>query len=338
MELYAAIDLHSNNSVLVVTDPEDHVVFAKRLRNDLELILAALCGCPGAIRAVAVESTYNWYWLVDGLKCAGFDVRLANTAAVKQYDGLKRGEDFSDAKHLAQLLRLGILPEGYICPPELRALRDLMRKRAQLVRQRTSQILSIHNLLARNLAKSLKGDDIKRLEDGAIDGLALLEDQKRAVKANVAVMRCLEVQIRLLERAILAKGRLREEFHGLQTVSGIGEVLALTIVLETGDIHRFASAGKFASYARMVDSRRESNGKSKGVGNRKCGNKHLSWAFIEAAHCAVRYDPSVRRFYQRKCAKGLSVVAIKAVAHKLARACYHIMREGVPYDGTRAFA
>jgi transposase len=338
MELYAAIDLHSNNSVLVVTDPEDHVVFAKRLRNDLELILAALRGCPGAIRAVAVESTYNWYWLVDGLKCAGFDVRLANTAAVKQYDGLKHGEDFSDAKHLAQLLRLGILPEGYICPPELRALRDLMRKRAQLVRQRTSQILSIHNLLARNLAKSLKGDDIKRLEDGAIDGLALLEDQKRAVKANVAVMRCLEVQIRLLERAILAKGRLREEFHGLKTVSGIGEVLALTIVLETGDIHRFASAGKFASYARMVDSRRESNGKSKGVGNRKCGNKHLSWAFIEAAHCAVRYDPSVRRFYQRKCAKGLSVVAIKAVAHKLARACYHIMREGVPYDGTRAFA
>ena len=96
--------------------------------------------------------------------------------------------------------------------------------------------------------------------------------------------------------------------------------------------------GKFASYARMVDSRRESNGKSKGVGNRKCGNKHLSWAFIEAAHCAVRYDPSVRRFYQRKCAKGLSVVAIKAVAHKLARACYHIMSEGVPYDGTRAFA
>src|SRR5450759_2583936 len=84
-----------------------------------------------------------------------------------------------------------------------------------------------------------------------------------------------------------------------------------------------ARCGKFASYARMVDSRRESNGKSKGVGNRKCGNKHLSWAFIEAAHCAVRYDPSVRRFYQRKCAKGLSVVAIKAVAHKLARACYH---------------
>jgi transposase len=338
MELYAAIDLHSNNSVLVVTDAEDHVVFAKRLRNDLQMIVTALRSCSGDIRAVAVESTYNWYWLVDGLREVGFDVRLVNTAAVKQYEGLKHGDDFSDGKHLAQLLRLGILPQGYIYPPEQRAVRDLMRKRSQLVHQRTAQILSIHNLLARNLAQSVKGDDIKRLEDSEIEGLALLEDQKRALRANVAVMRCLEQQIRLLERAILAKGRLRQEFHGLKTVSGIGDVLALTIALETGDIQRFASAGKFASYARMVDSRRESNGKSKGVGNRKCGNKHLSWAFIEAAHCAVRYDPSIRRFYQRKRAKGLAVVAIKAVAHKLARACYHIMRDGVPYDGTRAFA
>jgi len=338
MELYAAIDLHSNNSVLVVTDAEDHVVFAKRLRNDLQMIVTALRSCSGDIRAVAVESTYNWYWLVDGLREVGFDVRLVNTAAVKQYEGLKHGDDFSDGKHLAQLLRLGILPQGYIYPPEQRAVRDLMRKRSQLVHQRTAQILSIHNLLARNLARSVKGDDIKRLEDSEIEGLALLEDQRRALRANVAVMRCLEEQIRLLERAILAKGRLRQEFHGLKTVSGIGDVLALTIALETGDIQRFASAGKFASYARMVDSRRESNGKSKGVGNRKCGNKHLSWAFIEAAHCAVRYDPSIRRFYQRKRAKGLAVVAIKAVAHKLARACYHIMRDGVPYDGTRAFA
>jgi transposase len=337
MELYAAIDLHSNNSVLVVTDAEDHVVFAKRLRNELQMIVAALRGCSGEVRAVAVESTYNWYWLVDGLREAGFEVRLVNTAAVKQYDGLKRGDDFSDAKHLAQLLRLGILPLGYICPPELRAVRDLMRKRAQLVRQRTAQILSIHNLLARNLAKSVKGDDIKKLEDADIDELGLLEDQKRALRANVAVMRCLEEQVRLLERAILAKGRLRSEFHGLKTVSGIGDVLALTIALETGDIRRFASAGKYASYARMVDSRRESNGKTKGVGNRKCGNQHLSWAFIEAAHCAIRYDASVRRFYQRKRAKGLAVIAVKAVAHKLARACYHIMRDGVPYDGTRAF-
>ena len=113
IELYAAIDLHSNNSVVVVTDASDHVMLAKRFRNDLESIVTALRSCAGEVRAVAVESTYNWYWLVDGLRSAGFDVRLVNTAAVKQYDGLKHGDDFSDGKHLAQLLRLGISPQGY---------------------------------------------------------------------------------------------------------------------------------------------------------------------------------------------------------------------------------
>jgi len=163
MQLYAAIDLHSNNSFLVVIDPEDRTVYSKRLRNDLQAIVGALRSCPGEIQAVAVESTYNWYWLVDGLQEAGFEVHLVNTAAVKQYEGLKHGGDASDAKHLAQLLRLGILPVGYICPKELRALRDLMRKRSQPVRQRTAQILSIQNQMARTLGTSLTGNQIKAL-------------------------------------------------------------------------------------------------------------------------------------------------------------------------------
>lgn len=338
MELYAAIDLHSNNSVIVVIDAEGRTVFSRRLKNDLNEIVSALRSCPGDLQAVAVESTYNWYWLVDGLANNGFSVRLVNTAAVKQYDGLKHGGDLSDAKHLAELLRLGILPIGYICPPELRALRDLMRKRCQLVRQRTAQILSIQNQVARSLARSVTGNDIKRWIDGDVDALPLVEEHKCALKANLAVMHCLDERVSALERVILAKGRLREEYKALKTVSGIGDVLALTIALETGEISRFASPGQFASYARMVESRRESNGKTKGSGNARCGNKHLSWAFVEAAHFAVRYDPVVRHFYQRKCRKTLSVVAIKAVAHKLARACFHVMRDGVDFDASRAFA
>jgi transposase len=337
MQLYAAIDLHSDNSFVVVIDPEDRSVYSKRLRNDLQAIVGALRSCPGEIQAVAVESTYNWYWLVDGLQEAGFEVRLVNTAAVKQYEGLKHGGDASDAKHLAQLLRLGILPIGYICPKELRALRDLMRKRSQLVRQRTAQILSIQNQIARTLGSSLTGNEIKRWEDSDIEALPLIDEQRYALQANVAVMRCLHERIKVLERAILAKGRLREEHKVLKTVSGIGDVLALTIALETGDVTRFPSPGQFASYARMVDSRRESNGKNKGTGNARCGNKHLAWAFIEAAHFAVRYDPRVKRFYQRKCSKKLAVVAIKAVAHKLARACYHVMRDRTAFDAARAF-
>jgi len=164
------------------------------------------------------------------------------------------------------------------------------------------------------------------------------DEHKYALLANLAVMHCIDERVAALEQVILAKGRLREDYRALKTVSGIGDILAMTIALETGDIRRFASAGQFASYARMVESRRESNGKTKATGNVRCGNKHLSWAFIEAAHFAVRYDPIVKRFYQRKRSKTLAVVAIKAVAHKLARACFHVMRDGVVFDVSRAFA
>ncbi len=337
MELYAGIDLHSNNSVVSVVDEQDRTVFAKRLPNDLAAIVAALRSCAGTLHGVAVESTYNWYWLVDGLQDAGFVVQLVNTAAVKQYDGLKHSGDFSDARHLAQLMRLGILPTGYIYPRKERAVRDLLRKRGQLVRQRSTQILSVGNLIARNLGSHANGNAIKRWQPEHIEAMALLDEQKQALNANLAVMRCLDQQIKVLERSILCRARLREDYKALRTVSGIGEVLALTIALETGDVGLFDGPGNFASYARTVDSRRESNGKKKGMGNAKCGNKHLAWAFIEAAHFAVRYDAAIKRWYQKKCASTLAVVAIKAVAHKLARACWHVMKDGKPFDVSRAF-
>jgi len=337
MELYAGIDLHSNNNVLVVLDEQDRVLFSKRLPNQLDIVLGALRDCPGEVQGIAVESTYNWYWLVDGLQVAGYTMHLVNTAAVKQYDGLKYGGDFSDARHLAHLLRLGILPTGYIYPPEQRAVRDLLRKRSQLVRQRSTQILSMQNLMARNLGIPVNGNDIKKWSDRLIDRLPLFDEQKLALHANLAVMQCIDRQVQILEQRILASASLREDFRALLTVCGIGKVLALTISLEVGDIGRFADAGNFASYARTVDSRRESNGKKKGEGNAKCGNKHLAWAFIEAAHFAVRYDATVKHWYQKKCASSLQVVAIKAVAHKLARACYHVMKSGVAFDVARAF-
>jgi transposase len=197
MELYAGIDLHSNNSVVTVLDEHDRTVFAKRLPNDLAAITGALRSCAGALHGVAVESTYNWYWLVDGLQDAGFTVHLVNTAAVKQYDGLKHSGDFSDARHLAHLLRLGILPTGYIYPREQRALRDLLRKRSQLVRQRSAQIISVGNLIARDLGNHAAGNEIKRWDDACVEAMPLLDEQKLALTANLAVMRCLDEQVRV---------------------------------------------------------------------------------------------------------------------------------------------
>jgi transposase len=336
---YSGIDLHSNNSVVTVTDEEDRVMAEKRLPNDLAKILELLEPWREEIAGVVVESTFNWYWLVDGLQAAGFKVHLANTTAIKKYEGLKHSGDEADARYLAHLLRLGILPTGTILPPEQRAVRDLARKRMQLVRSRTTHILSVENITARQHGVRIKCNQVKRLTAETIDQMALPEDVAFAIKTNVAVIATLSAQIDLLEKRLQEKIAQRPEYELLTSVPGIGRVLATTILLEAGPIDRFAAPGNFASYARCVDSVRTSNGKKKREGNTKNGNKYLAWAFVEAANFALRYYcAEAKRFYERKKARTNNVVAIKALAHKLARACFHILKERKPFDVTRCFA
>ncbi len=269
---------------------------------------------------------------------AGYRVHLANTAAIRQYEGLKYTDDHSDTRWLAQMLRLGLLAEGYIYPPEQRAVRDLLRKRSQLVRQQTANLLSIQSQITRHTGSSMSANRIKRLNVEELEQILTNTDVVLAVKANISVMRCVEAEIAALERVVKKRVKLRPAFGYLKTVDGIGEILALTIMLETGEIKRFADVGNFVSYCRCVRSEKLSNGKRKGSGNTKNGNKYLAWAFVEAANFAVRYNPSVKRFYQRKKDKTHGVVAIKAVAHKLARACYYIMKDQVAFEVTKAFA
>jgi transposase len=338
MKLYGGIDLHSNNIVVALVDEDERLVYRKRLANDAPGILEALAPYRGAIVGLVVESTYNWYWLVDALKEAGYWVHLANTSAIVQYSGLKYSDDDSDARWLAQLLRLGLLPEGYIYPKEDRVVRDLLRRRSRLVQQHTANLLAIQNLFARARGHSLSANEVKRLTPETVAQLLPDPNQALAVQATLLPMRGLEAAIDLLEREVLAQVRLRPAYRHLLSVTGIGQVLGLTIMLETGPIERFGAVGHYASYCRCVGSQRLSNGKRKGSGNTKNGNKYLAWAYIEAANFAVRYNPAINRYYQRKRAKSNGVIAIKTVAHKLARACYHILREGTDFDVTKAFA
>lgn len=335
---YSGIDLHSTNSVVVVSDETDRIVCKRRVPNELGAVLATLAPYREELAGVVVESTYNWYWLVDGLQAAGYRMHLANTAAIKQYDGLKHSGDESDAAHLAQLLRLGILPTGYICPPEERALRDLARKRLQLGRSRTSHILAVENIVARQTGARMTGREVKQLTVQTLREWGQPEDVRLAVGANVAVIGTLNAQIDKLEARLRERVKPRAEFKLLTSTPGIGEVLATTIMLETGTIERFAAVGNFASYARCVDSKRLSNGKKKGEGNVRNGNRYLAWAFVEAAHFARRYCPEAKRFYERKRARTNTIVATKALAHKLARACYHMLKEAKPFDVKRCFA
>ena len=335
---YCGIDLHSNNSVVMIIDETDHVLYSKRHANDLTQILAALEVHRAELSGVVVESTYNWYWLVDGLQEAGYRVHLANTAAIKQYNGLKHRGDESDARHLAHLLRLKLLPQGHIMPKERRAIRDLARKRMQLVQCRTTQILSVENGISRNTGGHINSNSVKRLQEADLEQMQLGAMQTLGIKANVAVMQALQEQIGGLEKVLIKHCRTEPDYRLLKTVDGIGDALATVILLETGDITRFADVGNYASYCRCVGSKHESNGKKKGEGNTKNGNRYLAWAFVEAANFAVRYCEPARRFYQKKKVKRNSTVAIKAVAHKLARACYHILKNKEAFAVERCFA
>ena len=334
MSHYCGIDLHSNNHFVVVIDEEDKRVLEKRLNNDLSLTLKTLSPYQETLQGIAVESTFNWYWLVDGLQEHDYDVRLVNTLAVKQYEGLKYSGDRHDAFHLAHLMRLGILPTGYIYPKEQRAVRDLLRRRLFLVRMASAQLISVQSQIWRSTGVRIKSADLRKpdFEPRGVEGYTL-----QAVEAGLAVYQAVQREIDSLERTALEAVKLSDDFKLLQTVTGIGVILALTIMLETGTIRRFARPGNYASYCRCVDSRRDSNGKKKGEGNAKAGNKYLSWAFSEAAHFAVRFEPLAQRFYERKKARTNGIIAIRAVARKLARATWMMLKHQVPYEAKLMF-
>jgi transposase len=337
MRTYSGIDLHSSNNYVGVIDDKDQRLYRKRLPNRLDTVLSALKPFKDSLEGVVVESTFNWYWLVDGLKEHGYKVHLANPSAIKQYEGLKHTDDKWDSFWLAHMLRLNILPEGYIYPKEERPVRDLLRRRLLFVKHRTAHILSLQSTISRNLGTQISCRAIKRLDEEAaetlFDSLYLL----LAARSNIAVIHFLKERIKIIEKAVKSHIKLCEEFKYLLTVPGIGDILGLTIMLEVGDIARFPKVGDYSSYCRCAKSERLSNGKKKDENNRKNGNRYLSWAYVEAANFAKRFCPHAQRFYQRKMAKTNGTVAIKALSNKLARASYYIMRDQVPYDPKKLF-
>jgi transposase len=235
------------------------------------------------------------------------------------------------------VLRLGVLPEGYIYPKAERAVRDLLRKRAHLVRQHTAQLLSVQNLMARNTGARFSTKRIVELTPSALQGMLPKAEHVLAITSSLAVVHCLRQQIHTLEKTVNQHLKPTPAYGQLQTVEGIRTILAQTIVLETGDMGRFPPVGHYASYCRCVGSTKVSNGKRKGQGNVNNGHPYLEWASREAAQFAIRCSPLVQRFYQRKQAKSHLMIARKAVAHTLARACYYMIRDLVPFDVHKAF-
>lgn len=336
-QVMAGIDLHSNNLMIGILDMDGKRVASQKLPCELKAVVKFLAPFKKRLEQVAVESTYNWYWLVDGLRALHYPVVLANPAGMEQYSGIKHADDTNDAFFIAELSRLKILPTGHIYDAQLRPVRDLLRRRLMLVHQRTALMLSFKSLYTRTTGQEMTLSELKDLEiKGAQD---LYDHPANQLIAGMQIKHIeqLTESIEKIEKAVLDSARDLPFYSKLTSLPGVGKILGMTMTMEVGDIKRFSQDGHFASYCRTVEAQRTSNRKKKGENNSKCGNKYLAWAFVEAANFARRYDEQCRKWYDRKAAKTSKVIATKALACKLAKAAWYLMAEGTDYDPKRMF-
>jgi transposase len=336
-KLHAGIDLHSNNLMIGLVNQDGKRVAHRKLECSLKAVEEFLKPHHRQLESIAVESTFNWYWLVDGLRKLDYPIDLANPAKIEQYNGLKHAGDKDDAYHLAELQRLKILPKAYVYDPRLRPVRDLLRRRTSLVHQRTALFLSFKSLFARTTGQALDLKDVKKMEPKQAPKLYEHPANQLIARIQAEHIQGLDRSIDRIEKVVLACAREIPLYERLLTIPGIGRILGMTITMEVGDISRFKTDGHFASYCRLVDAKRISNDRRKADNNQKCGNKYLAWAFVEGANFARRYDENCRKWYDRKAGKTSKVIATKALACKLAKAAWHVMARQCDYEPRRMF-
>lgn len=341
MRFYSGIDLGARESQLCVIDDELSIQVEKKVRNELPRIVSILQPFKANLQVV-VESTFNWYWLIDGLQAAGYDVCLAHTLGLHMITGAKVKTDKRDALGLAKLLKAGMIPKAYIYPKESRPVRDLLRRRSRLVALRAEEYVSLRGLLLRYGILEHSRNGIKRTVDGDLERWFQHPVLRLHGEQQLRRTELYSAQINQLEKMILGTVKDRPEFQRLQTVAGIGKILAITIFYETWDIRRFASARDFSSYCRLVPGVAQSGNSSRRGRGSKQGNPYLKWAFSQAAQYAVRNYPPVRRCFERHLrrhrGRATKLIAYEIVAHKLAQAVYYVLRDGTEYQEEMLFA
>jgi len=337
-QFYGGIDLHSRNMRLCVLDPHGAVRCEASLPTSPTAFLDAVAPFRPDL-VIGCECMFGWYWLADCCQREQIPFVLGHALYMKAIHGGKAKNDKIDAKKIARLLRGGTFPLAYAYPKGMRETRDLLRRRSYLVRQRSGlfthlQILNAqYNLPPFPKKLSFAGN---RLE---LDIAARFPDPsvRQSVAADLAVIDCLDEQIARLELYLTrtAKVDAVQTFHRLQTIGGVGKILALVLLYEVHDIRRFNHVGQFLSYARLVRCTHESAGKILGSGGQKIGNAHLRWAFAEAACLFLRASERARAWKQKQTKKRGEGKALAILAAKLARAVYHLWRRGEAFDEER---
>lgn len=329
MSFYCGIDLGARKSHFCLINENDKRLLDKKMNNDLDKIESKLYPYKSSLKIVA-ESTFNWEWLVYGLQHRDYDVKLAHTLGLKAISWSKKKTDKWDAFTLARLLRVNMIPQAYIYPYELRPIRDLLRERIHLVIKRATEYGAISRMLLRYNIQGYNRNMVKHLTEKDMHQLYHHPFIRSKATMELERIDLLTKQIDSIDKKILERAKENHTFYLLKTVPGIGDILALTILYEVGDINRFANARAFCSYCRVVPGIHQSSDKTYRSPNSKQGNHYLKWTFSQAAIMAIRYYPKIRRLYDKLSAKrkkAAKLVARSIISHKLAQATYHVMKE-----------
>ncbi len=337
-QFYCGIDLHARSMHVCILDQTGEVVFDRNLACRPETFLRAIAPFRDGL-VVGVECMFAWYWVADLCRREGIAFVVGHALYMKAIHGGKAKNDKIDAGKIARLLRGGTFPLAYAYPKGMRETRDLLRRRTYLVRKRAELLTHLQILNAQyNLAAFPKKLSFaaNRAEMNVAERFSDPSVQKSAA-VDLALVDRLDELIGELELYLVRTAKVDDvqTYHRLQTIPGVGKVLALVLLYEMHDVQRFDSAGQFLSYARLVRCVHESAGKKLGTGGKKIGNAHLRWAFAEAACLFLRSSERAKQWKQQQAARRGEGKALAILAARLARAVYHLLRKREAFDEAR---
>ncbi|NIV93875.1 IS110 family transposase [candidate division KSB1 bacterium] len=336
-EFYCGVDLHARTSYLCVLDRSGGIQLRRNIPNDFQIFKEFMRPFVGGL-VVGCESTYNYYWLLDGCREAGIPFYLGHALYMKAISGHKKKNDPLDAETIANLMRSNYFPEAYPYPREMRATRDLLRRRHRLARIRAGAYAHIQLVFQQYGIRDVGPTHVKNKSTrrGLMERFS--EPNIRfSIKTDLDVIDALTPLISELEKVIEGQSihHRGREYRLLLTVPGVGSMITLVILYETHDIGRFRSVQDYSSYSRVVKCARQSAGKFKGYGNPKIGNPYLKWAFSQIIISAQQSSEGIRKYYQRLEGKYGRARARAQMAHKFCVAIYYMLKRGEAFDEAR---
>ena len=327
-QYYCGIDLHTKNMYVCILNQEGKILLHKNADVCKDTLLKFIKPYLPDI-VISVECIFTWYWIADFCMKHSIPFVLGHALYMKAIHGSKTKNDKIDSRKIAALLRGGMIPMAYVYPQEMRATRDLLRRRMHFMHKRSELLAHIqntrnqYNLPSFEKTISRKNNRVKVIEhfnDPAV---------QKSMELNLALIEKYDDILRTTENYILnhVKAHNPNEFYLLRTIPGVGEILALVMLYEIHNIKRFEKVQNFTSYARLIRPQKESAGKVKGSGNKKMGNAFLKWAFSEATLLLIRDKQEIKDLHARLKNKHGKAKALAIITHKLGRTVYYMLNK-----------